>query len=294
MPIFVARSAPIAAEANWKGRDIRIWNISTGEKLSEFVTVHDGQARLAISSTGERLVAANWRKGKNAGVACYETASGQVLWHRTDLGQIQHMSFSASDAWVWCCVESRPVHCPDARSGELLKKWRGVRDAIDSPHSPHVLALGEGGYAIGYENKGVQVRRLTRSRLNAAFSPDTVAICEYEQLPRPGYVVQGYIRCIVNQTGKERWRYKQPENYFMQLISYQRDGFFYGIESACLDEKWVGGIIRLSPEDGTITKICALDPPCYSSGFGNGVFVTKGGAVLSLTSGETVCKLNLS
>jgi hypothetical protein len=294
MPIFVARSAPIAAEANWRGRDIRIWNISNGEKMSEFATVYDGQSRLALSSAGDRLVAANWRKGKNAGVACYEAASGRVLWHRTDLGQVQRMSFSALDAWIWCCLESRPVHCLDASNGEILKKWRGIREAIDSLHSQHILALGEGGYAIGYGDTSVQVPRLTRSWMNAAFSPDAVVICENGQLPVPGYVTQAYIRCIVNQTGKERWRYKQPENYFMQLISYQRDGFFYGIESACLDEKWVGGIIRLSPEDGTITKIRALDPPCYSSGFGDGVFVTGNGDVLSLTSGEAVCKLNLS
>ena len=292
--VQVAQCAPIAIAAGDKGL-FQVWNLKTVERLSNFQTVFDGCNRLATSSDGAVAIAANWRKGPKAGVAGYEATSGKVIWHRTDLRQVQEMRFSAQGDGVWCEVESRPVHCLDAKTGSTLKTLRAVRNAVDSPYSPHMILLREGDFAIGTQNESISVPRLCRSGLKAAFSPDAVCVCEaFNPTIRPVATVQGIVRCIELNSGNERWRYQPPINHFMQLISYQNDGFFYCVQSESLPEGWTVSLIRLSPDSGLCTEVCRLSPPPYFGGFGSGVLVTPEGDVVSLQTGAFINKLTFA
>src|ERR1700760_1749023 len=100
MEIVTARSAPIVSAASHNGDypffkgAAQIWDWSNGRKLSEFPTVFDGMRRHALSPEGEFYIAANWRKGKDGGVACYSTRTGDEIWHRSDLRQVQGIRFS--------------------------------------------------------------------------------------------------------------------------------------------------------------------------------------------------------
>ena len=99
---IAARCAPIVSVASYTGIDpifkgaAQIWNWNLGERLSEFTTVFDGFGRHSISPNGELYVCANWRKGKNGGVACYNTRTGEKIWHRQDLRQVQGIRFSST------------------------------------------------------------------------------------------------------------------------------------------------------------------------------------------------------
>jgi len=273
------------------GGQLQIWDLETSQLLSEFATVFDGCNRLAVSSAGDLVVTANWRKGKKAGVACYETANGKLIWHRTDLGQIQHMTFSAQGDRIWCEIDSRPVHCLDSKSGSTLKIWRAVQDVIDSPS--HTLAVRKQQVLIEGE-KSVSVPRLTRSGLEAALGPDCACICEaWNPTIRPVPTTEALVRCIDCETGIERWRYRPPSDHFIGLISDQDDGSFCAIQTGCEGNKWIVALIRLSAEDGTPILIRSLEaPPPYFGGFGDGIFVTPHGEVISLKTGENTKKLD--
>lgn len=291
MAIQVAHCAPVVAAAQ-EGR-VQIWNWDTAELLSEFPTVFDNCNRLALSPTGNTVIAANWRKGRKAGVACYETTSGREIWHRTDLRQLQHMTFSFQDDWVWCNVEDRPIHVLDAKSGLTLETLRGVRDVVDSPYSSHRLALLQEFFAVGTPEKSVSIPRLARSGLKAAFSPTTVCICEYwNPTIRPVPTIEGAVRCLDCESGTELWRYRPPDDYFIQIISHQKDGYFYAVQSGCVNNNWIVSLIRLSPQDGACSEIRSLGAllPDFG-GFGEGILVMPNGETIGLTTGEVLRQL---
>jgi hypothetical protein len=284
--VEVARRAPVLAVGVGEGR-VQIWNWQTGEKVTEFNTVLDGSDRLAVSASGERLVAANWRKGQKAGVACYETFSGGGLWHRPDLGQVQSMSFSIQRNWIYCRVEGRPAHILDAQTGATVETLRGVLDAMDSPYSRHRILQRRDDFVIEGSKDRFSVARYCNSGLEASCGPGVV--CLHEAFNPTTLTIRSLLRCIDCETGKERWRFQPPDGRYMQLISYQADGFFYCVQTENRNEEWIVDLLRLSLADGALSEVCRLNsPPPYFGGFGDGILVTPGGHVVSLQSGAVL------
>src|SRR5215467_4503045 len=94
---------------------VQIWDLESRTAVREFDTVFSfGGHRLALDSLGERCVAAAWRGGQRGGVACYETTTGKLIWHRPDLRQTQRIRFSATDKAVWCVPDSGPTKSLDS------------------------------------------------------------------------------------------------------------------------------------------------------------------------------------
>jgi outer membrane protein assembly factor BamB len=287
--VHAARRAPVIAAAHYEG-NVQIWNFDSGEKLSEFNTVLDGCSRLGISSTGEFLVAANWANGKNAGIACYETSSGVTVWHRTDLQHVQSTRFGEHGDWIWCKVEGKSAHCLDAKTGDTLTAWDTVQEVLESPHSSHVFLSRRTDFIFGTQAKQTAVSWLHGTGGKVAFSPGAVYVCEYgNPTIRPVVTIRGHIRCFESETGNERWRHQLPDGHFMQLISYQADGFIYGVLSGNENNAWVVTIVRFSTASGACTEISRLkSPPPYFGGFGDGVLVTPDGDVVSLQTGAII------
>jgi len=288
MEAVTARCAPVVSAASYTGiyptfkGAAQIWDWSSGERLSEFATVFDGQNRHAMSPNGELYVCANWRKGKNGGVAGHNTRTGEKSWHRQDLRQVQGIRFSAGGDRVWCRVDARPVHCLDSRTGASMGTIRNVDDVVESPYSD--LALHSRRHAdyslVGDTSK--TIRRMTPGTMSdAAFGPESLCLAEYS----------GFVRCIDCETGGERWRYVPPKGYHVLAVSYQADQSFYGLLFGY--EVPENALIRLSPANGTFAEICrySVVRRCggvnYSSGdFGEGAFVTGDGHVVSLFDGR--------
>ena len=271
--IKAARRAQIVAVAHLEG-DLHIWDLGSGQRVLEFKTVFDHSVRLAISHSGETVVAANWKSGPKAGVACYDCRTGQLIWHRSDIAQVQHMRFSEHGPWIWCDIESKPVLCLDANTGVTLTTWPTVQHIFDGPFSPRLLLVGQVSYSIGTVDDHVEIPRLNDSFRDAAFTPSGIILCERD-----------VVRCVAAETGQEHWRYLVPEGDYMTRLSFQSDLYVYGIRSSAPGPGRVVRLMRFSL-DGASSELCSLGSNMPYDGFGDGVFITVEGQIISLQSGE--------
>lgn len=292
MEAVAARSAPVVSAGSHSGNypmlkgAVQIWDWKTGERLSEFPTVFGGMRRQALSPDGEFYVAANWRKGKEGGIACYRSQTGERIWHRPDLSQVQGIRFSAEGEQIWCCVEERPAHCLDVRTGSVLSMLRGIDDVVESPFSEVVVRSRKNDSHLIVGRETWEIENTSYSMSDAAFSPDALCLSEYS----------GPVRCISLQRAEERWRYVPPHGFHVIKISYQSDRFFYGLLFGYNVPETA--LIRLSPADGACTELCrhsrvrrcgGVD---YGAGdFADGAFVTGAGQVVSLEAGQVLRKL---
>ena len=214
-----------------------------------------------------------------AGVACYNTRTGERIWHLADLRQVQRIRFSAQGEKVWCDVEGRPVHCLDSGNGSILARLRNTREVVDSRYSEHVLHVRRADYSI-VGHTVISVPRVTATIMDAVFSPDALCLAE----------CAGPVRCLDNENGTERWRYVPPEGFHVTRISYQTDQSFYGLLFGF--QSPVSALIRLALDKGTCTEICRYDTSVrYGGDFGDGVFVAATGEVVSLLSGQILRQL---
>ncbi len=239
---------------------IQIWNLDTGNQLGEFRTVYDNCARLAIDAKGERILAASWRKGKNGGIACYEIASGHAIWHRADIGQVQHMHFSLREDRAWCHIDKRSAHCLDTATGSTLAKVRNAEEALDSPFPPQTFLFRHRDLVLEVEKRHITMPRLGFF-CDCAFIQDALCVAEMaEQRDDPGKRVS-FIRCFQTENGNERWRYICPDDYYIQLMSFQSDGFLYCVVAAGQEGRAESKteLLRLILESGSSTTVCPLE-----------------------------------
>ena len=98
---------------------VQIWDVKTRAVVSEFETLFSfGGHRLTLDPLGERCIAAAWKAGKRGGVACYETNTGKLIWHRQDLRQTQRVRFSPRGEAAWCVPDSGATKLLDAANGK--------------------------------------------------------------------------------------------------------------------------------------------------------------------------------
>jgi hypothetical protein len=278
--LVTAGRGPVIAAAFFE-RTVQIWESYAATRLAEFDTVFDsGGHRLAISPKATVCVAASWRKGKRGGVACYDTRSGQVVWHRIDLGRVQGLRFTPAGDSLWCRVEGGPVLHLDASTGATLSSLRAVQDVIESPFSAHRLERRRGDFRI-VGDKTVRVAHTTFGLLDAAFGTDAVCLTE----------AGGPVRCLDCGAGNERWRYQPPAGHHVLTISHQADGCFYGVQWE-YEHGSSMKLIRLAPESGHMTEICNLKTSPDAFSFGAGELITSSGDVISLTEGTILRHLD--
>lgn len=278
-----AGDGSVLAKANHNGQ-VQVWNPYIGKLLSDFKTVHDGLSRLAVSTRGQHIFAANWRDGEDGGVACYEATSGQTVWHRTDIAQVQTMEFSPRGDRVWCEIENSPVHCLNVSTGSTLAVVENVEQVFDSPFTPHTFLFRSGDLALENGGRSITMPRCGRPK-RVAFSPDAVYVAE---------LFPSIVRCFDIETGKERWRYECPDDHFLQSISLQPDGFLYCMQPSGQDgraeRKTV--LLRLALESGFCTEVCQTDSTVRpGNAFGNGILVTVVGEVFSVATGVSLHRL---
>ena len=256
---------------------VQIWDVETGVIVNEFETVFSfGGPRLTLDPLGERCIAAAWKAGKRGGVACYETNTGKLIWHRQDLRQTQRVRFSPGGEAAWCVPQSGPTKLLDAVNGKTLDALTGLRDIFDSEYSADLLLVKRKRDYILRKEKTLQIPRLTFAVLDVAFGPHSLAVSESG----------GPVRCIDSSTGSELWRQSPGKQIHFLRLWYRRiDGNFYG-------ELWefrtgsFRSIVRFDASSGESTVICQL----YS---GEAVYspkvdciITSNGEVLDLADGR--------
>jgi outer membrane protein assembly factor BamB len=260
---------------------LQTWNWRTSTMLTEFETVFDGCDRIAISSIGDVLFAGNWQAGENGGVAAYDTTSGSLLWHRTDIFETQRLHYSHSNEAVWCSTEKSPLQSLDAQTEKTLFAWETIRDAFDSPFDARWLAERETDYVLVGE-PSVAIPRESFSLLHAVFSPDSVCLTE----------ATGPVRCLESNSGEERWRYSSEQGHVIQL-SYQPNGFMYGVLFLS-QEGEDSKLVRFALDSGACEVLYhEAERGPFAWSIGPGVLITRTGAVISLETGQSTGQLAL-
>jgi hypothetical protein len=244
-----SKRSPRVAAAMF-AHQVQIWDIETGAVVNEFETVFSfGGPRLTLDPLGERCIAAAWKAGKHGGVACYETNTGKLIWHRRDLRQTQRVRFAPGGEAAWCVPDSGPTKLLDAANGKTLDALTGLKDIFDSEHSADLLLEKRKRNYILRKEKTLQIPRLTFAILDVAFGPKSLAISESG----------GPLRCIDSSTGTELWRQSPGKQiHFLSAWHRQTDQTFYGVQW----DFWTGSLrslVRLDANSGEANVICQLN-----------------------------------
>jgi outer membrane protein assembly factor BamB len=258
-------------------RTVQVWDIESASRLAEFDTVFSfGGPRIAIDASGERCVAAGWTRGIFEGVACYQSSSGSVLWHRTDLNETSTVKFSLSGSNVWCVTDGATMLL-DAATGDVLEKLSNLNDIYDSSYSDvRLLDVPKRSYIVeGKQN--FTIPRLTFALLAAVIGPTSICISESG----------GVTRCVEVSSGTERWRYDPGKwNHILRLWYRPADDAFYGVQWE-YNKGSQRTLIRFAQQTGRPQEVCDL-----SSSWTETVsptldcVVTSSGSILALSDGR--------
>jgi hypothetical protein len=276
-----SKRSPLFAAAMFR-HHVQIWDVEAGAVVNEFETVFSfGGPRLTLDPLGERCIAAAWKTGKHGGVACYETNTGKVIWHRQDLRQTQRVRFSPGGEAAWCVPDSGPTKLLDAANGKTLDALTGLTDIFDSEYSADLLVeKRKHNYILGKE-KTLQIPRLTFAILDVAIGPKSLAISESG----------GPVRCIDSSTGTELWRQSPGKRiHFLRVWYRQIDGNFYGVLWDFQTDSF-RSLVRLDASSGQQKVICQLNSweEIYSKKSDR--LVTSNGEVLDLSDGRLIHRL---
>lgn len=256
-------ASPIVA-AGHSGQSVEIWNIGSQNRISAFPTVLEfGGRRLAITPDGSKVTAANYGA---AGVACYQADSGNLLWQRKDLRQIQSIGIDPAAATVHCGFDRKPLEILSIEDGATIERLRAVRDCHYSQFSTARL-LEKQILQLHLPNtkQPLPIARETFAVLSAEFSRSAVAISESG----------GPLRCFNLADGSLRWRYAPPEGCHLLRLGYQSNNHrFVGIQ-------WrysIGGMSELLLFNESTGEISSRFPLESSSDY---CFACEGSRLLS-------------
>jgi WD40 repeat protein len=272
--IAAARDVPIVAVGAWK-YEIEVWNAKSATKISSFPTqLEPGGQRLAISHDGTRVAAAAFEKH---GLSMFEGERGQLAWTRSDLQQIQKLTWSHDGGRIYCGVGNELLHRIDITSGATLETIEAVSTRIDSPFGNAYLLDGEQLHIQLKSGKSFSPRRETFAVLDAVFGVDTVAIAESG----------GSVRILSLDSGRDVVRYT-PENgvHALQLA-------YCAKRNAYLALLWPyqhGGskrLVKIDSTSGRVSTIAVVGQPA-ETGFSTplGALVCSTGELVDLESGR--------
>ena len=107
-------------------RTVYLWNMETGNCLSEFPTVMDsGGERLVLSQKHSVVLAAAYERH---GLACYGLPEGRLRWQRRDLKKIQAIRLDPDEQLAYCCFDERPCYSLSLEDGRTVGRIQRVRD----------------------------------------------------------------------------------------------------------------------------------------------------------------------
>jgi hypothetical protein len=279
--LAASKRSSLVAAAFFEHR-VQIWDLETKEMVKEFETVLSfGGNRLAMDSSGERCIAAAWTAGKGGGVACYETRTGELLWHRPELRQTQRIRFSPDGEAAWCVPDSGLTKLLDSADGKTLDVVRGLSDIFASEYSADLLMEKRKCDYFLRREKNLQIPRLTFAVLDAAFGRRSLAISESG----------GGVRGIDIVTGKELWRHLPgADRHFLRLWYREADRNFYGVLWAFRNGKF-RTLVRLDERSGTPYVLCRLNSweEAYCANLDS--VLTSSGELLGLSDGRLLTRL---
>jgi hypothetical protein len=156
------------------------------------------------------------------GLAGYSSQDGQEVWRRKDLKQVQDVTVSELEDWVFCGRESGAAHLVKASTGENLETLTGVKAVFPSPFDRTVIVAArnlELHSPLGTRLGGV--KRAGKFLKTCAFSHSEFIVSEEDS-----------IRCFDLKSQGLLWAHPLGADAFFPCIVFQEDsGCFIGLES---------------------------------------------------------------
>jgi hypothetical protein len=126
-----------------------------------------------LSCDGTRCIGADYSR---RGVACYDSFTGQFLWHRKDTRRVQRLSLTRDGLAIHCEGDNRPTQKLDLQSGQTLVSLRGVKEITESPYAPVIFL--EKAVCVLESDDGRQIAKIpvraSGILLSTAFSPKRI------------------------------------------------------------------------------------------------------------------------
>lgn len=260
---------------------VSLWDLTTGLQISEFETILDfGGARLALSQEESACLAAAYNVH---GLACYDTPSGRLRWHRKDLKKIQQIAVTPDGSSAYCCFDEGPCQVISISTGDTTESIRSVRGVwVDSRGDFQLRESRK--LAVANRDKKEVFRFAPESFgvLDAAMSKTHLAISE----------AGADVRVFDLSNGQQVVRHAQPENHHVLKLASSPDGpYFYGVQW-----KYSSGGPKLlfrfsqdSPEQQLIRDLGQTAEIAFCRG--GGFLLTSEGEVVDCNSGDTVMRL---
>jgi outer membrane protein assembly factor BamB len=255
-------SGPVLAAGEFE-KIVHIWDVESQKHLATFPTIMDfGGSRLAITSDGENLVAANYRLGH---IAAYSTVDGTELWRRKDRRELGKVKVSLNDRRVFAFRGKRSYEVLSQETGKTISRLSTVHDLWESPHEQ--VALVENDKLVlqtADECKLASIARESFAVLDVAFAPGYVCVSESG----------GPLRCLCSKTGVEVWRFAEMDEHILDITFAEHAGAFVGV----IWQYKRGGakrLLRFDPESGDMAVVADLGKS------GEFVFCKRGMRLLS-------------
>jgi outer membrane protein assembly factor BamB len=217
--LAISRDSSIVAAAEFEHK-VHIWDINTGNKISEFMTVLDfGGTRLALSHDGLLCLAASYGRG---GISCHSTKNGEILWHRNDLSKFQKLSMAADGKKMYCDIDSSHCLIIDLENGSIVDKIPKVRIIYENNDGSRQLLVGNNLVLKNIiENLSFLLERDKPSLLSSSFGDKILCISKSG----------GDVHFFNSNNGQEIWRYQPISgSHVLELGYFHENNCFYGIE----------------------------------------------------------------
>jgi outer membrane protein assembly factor BamB len=227
---------------------VQVWNVASATKIAEFATIFEfGGDRVGISADGLTVVAASYGA---PGVAAYSAGTGQTLWQRRDIRQLQRLDIDTTGKTVACGFDKQALQILSLETGETLDSLRGVRECHFSPFGSTRLLEKRKLEIHSPNSKPMTIERETFAVLSVTFSEDAFIVSEST----------GALRCFDLAEGKMRWRYAPLEGSHVLNTGYStaRHEFM----AICWPYKTGGKItplVAFDEQSGAIRREIALE-----------------------------------
>jgi|ERR1043166_2016293 hypothetical protein len=254
---------------------VQIWSLNNAQQIGEFeTTLNFGGKRLVLAADGDVCITGSWA----AGFAAYSVPTGTVLWHRSDLAEIQRLTVDASGRNVYCGFENRPLAIVDVLTGAVTGTIKGALRVVSRRSGSDRLVIERSRYRVEGDHN-LQICPTSFAVLDAVLSPEAVCISE----PRTG------IRCIELRSGVTLWHHPGLESNYLAFATSDYEFYCVALSDAPPHN---ASLIRLAPNLLDCDLVVPLGT-CWEATFaqsGN-VLVTMRGSVYETSSGRLLTEL---
>lgn len=260
---------------------VSIWDLDSGEKISEFETVLDfGGKRILLSHDGKLCITAAYDK---YGLVCYSTDNGRALWNRGDISKVQVLTISKDGEKVYCGNDSGPCNIIDIKTGKDLAKIRGVQAVYESLYE-EIVFEDRKNPVLRYQNgsKIAEIKRESFAILSVIFGIDSLCLSESG----------GFTRFIECCTGKEIWRYVPPKGSHIIHLGYlERMDKFAGIEWPYEKGDEMKLLMFDQKTQRSVTVIQFESQAAVEFTSSGEMFINSDGTIRNTSTGEVIKKL---